>query len=101
MVIRIATNYPLYATTAQQTTANDSKRMNFRNSDQIPAQWEPCLCHVRTPKEAEWHVLYYHPRKKWCFKEGLELSPSHKVVQWMEVNILVRKEIPDQPSADW
>lgn len=63
----------------------------WHNSDHIPSEWEPFLCDVFTPKGRQWEVLWYHPRKKWVFNDGLELSPTHKVVQFKEIRILSRE----------
>jgi len=50
-----------------------------------PDAWRAVLAEVQGPRDIEYMVLYHHPRKGWCFKEGLQLSPSSRVLRWTEI----------------
>ena len=51
----------------------------------LPKKYEPCLCEVQYLHERRWEVLYHHARKGWVFADGLGLTTTASVIQWMAI----------------
>ena len=59
--------------------------MTFFLHPSTPKEYGPCLVQVEHKAGKDWVVMFYHPRKGWVFREGLALSPSHRVIKWTEI----------------
>ena len=68
--------------------------MSYWNpGDQRPERYEACLCQVVYKEGPAFEVLYHHPRKGWVFRDGLELTPSARMTQWVRIERIIREPL--------
>lgn len=66
---------------------------SWSSGNSVPESYTPCLCSVLYRDGPAWEVLYYHPRKGWIFRDGLALSPSASVVQWVAIDRVIKQPL--------